>query len=153
MLTRWTNWGPYTYDRELERSLAEFDSLRREMNRLFEGDRRQRGGLAGWPRIELFDEGNQLVVRAEVPGLSEEDLKISVDQGVLTIAGERHVAPPEGYSAHRQERGSYRFSRSFTLPRKVDAEKTTAKLAHGVLSLTLPKAAEEQPRQIPVSAK
>ena len=153
MLTRWSNWGLYDFDREFERTLADFDALRREMNRLFDGTYQQNGARSvGWPRIALFDEGAQLAVRAELPGMSEKDVQLSIDQGVLTLRGERNAQAPEGYAVHRQERGHYRFARSFTLPCKVDVEKTKAELKNGVLTVTLPKAPEEQPRQIAVSA-
>ena len=153
MLSRWSNWGLYDFDREFERTLADFDAVRREMNRLFDGSyQSSRGHSVGWPRIALFDEGAKLVVRAELPGMNDKDVKLSIDQGVLTLRGERSTQVPEGYSVHRQERGHYRFARSFTLPCKVDVEKTKAALENGVLTVTLPKAPEEQPRQIAVSA-
>lgn len=154
MLTRWSNWGLYDFDRDFERTLADFDALRREMNRLFDGSSRTLGAerSVGWPRIALFDQGTSLVVRAELPGMNEKDVNLSIDQGVLTLRGERSAQAPEGYSVHRQERGHYRFARSFTLPCKVDVEKTKAALENGVLTVTLPKAPEEQPRRIAVSA-
>jgi HSP20 family protein len=157
MLTRWRNWGLFDFDRDHERTLADFDLLRREMNRLFEGypstGRPRSSSSASWPRIALFDKGAHLLVRAEVPGMSEKDVQVTVDQGVLTLRGDRTVQPPEGYSAHRQERSNYRFARSFSLPCKVDLEKTKAELKNGVLTLTLPKAPEEQPRQIAVNVQ
>jgi HSP20 family protein len=141
---------------DLERRLAEFDALRREMNRYFDAEPRRRGGFAAtatWPRIGLYDRGNDLLVRAELPGVADEDLEINLDQGVLTLKGERKLEVPEGYSVHRQERRNVSFSRSFSLPCKVDPEKTEAHLKSGVLNLVLPKAAEDQPRKITVSAK
>ena len=154
MLIRWNDWGLG----DLDRTLAEFDALRREMNRVFEGDPRLRTqtrtpNAAGWPRVGLYDQGSQLLVRAELPGVSEDDIQLTVDHGVLSLKGLRKTALPEGYSVHRQERSDYQFARSFTLPCKVDVEKTTAHMKHGLLTVTLPKAAEEQPRQIAVSVK
>ena len=70
----------------------------------------------------------------------------------MTIKGERQDSAPEGYSVHRKERGAFRFTRSFALPAKVDVEKVQAVLKHGVLTVTLPKAKEAQPRQISVKA-
>src|SRR5262245_33986542 len=152
MLSRWSNWGLYDFDRQFERTLADFDAVRREMNRLFDGRQSRAGRSVGWPRIALFDQGAHLLVRAELPGMKEKDVNISIDQGVLTLRGERSAQALEGYSVHRQERGHYRFGRSFTLPCKVDVEKTKAALENGVLTVTLPKAPEEQPRQIAVRA-
>jgi HSP20 family protein len=71
---------------------------------------------------------------------------------VLTLSGARKTAVPEGHSAHRQERPSFEFSRSYALPAKVDADKTHATLKNGVLTITLEKAPEVKPRQITVRA-
>lgn len=156
MLTRWNNWG----FGDVDRTLADFDVLRREMNRLFEAgafDERQgrvsRAGAARFPRVSLFDRGAELIVRAEVPGMADADLDVTVEQGLVTLRGERKVEAPEGFAAHRQERGNMKFARSFTLPCRVDTEKATASLDDGVLTLALPKAAEAQPRQITIKTK
>jgi HSP20 family protein len=103
--------------------------------------------------VGLFDTGSELMVRAELPGVKDEDLDITLDQGLLTLRGERKVDVPEGYAVHRQERGNLKFARSFTLPCKVDAERTTANLGNGVLTMVMPKAPEDQPRQIAISTK
>jgi HSP20 family protein len=108
-------------------------------------------GDAG-PRLNLFDAGAAFVLTADVPGLSENDLAIDVTQDVFTLRGERRVDAPEGYAAHRRERGHYRFSRSFSLPARVDLERATATVKDGTLRVELPKAAEARPRQIAVRA-
>lgn len=148
---------------DVDRTFAAMDELRRRMDWLFEDHEpparaqlrsefeREARQVTG-PRIHLFDTGKALVVKADLPGLSEKDVQISLNQDVLTLSGERRAEAPEGYTVHRKERGSARFSRSFTLPSKVDPEKTTAVLKNGVLTLTLNKAVEAQPRQITVSA-
>ena len=158
MLTRWSELGLGGLDREL----SALNDLRNQMDRLFldfergwspgREPRVQSGWTSGtaWPRIALYDSGSELQLRAEVPGLSEKDLDISVEQSSLTIRGERRTEVPEGYSVHRQERGNRSFARSFALPCRIDAEKATANLKNGVLEMTLPKVAEEQPRQIQV---
>lgn len=102
--------------------------------------------------MSLYDAGTELRLLAEVPGVSEKDLNVSVEKSSLSIRGERKVEVPEGYSVHRQERGTLSFARSFALPCRIDAEKTTANLRNGVLEMKLPKVAEEQPRQIQVRA-
>jgi HSP20 family protein len=158
MLTRWNELGFGGLDREL----SALDDLRNQMDRLFldfergwgtgREPRTQRNWAAGtaWPHIALYDSGSELRLRAEVPGLSEKDLDVSVEQSSLTIRGERTIEVPEGYSVHRQERGNRSFARSFTLPCRIDAERATANLKNGILEMTLPKVAEEQPRQIQV---
>jgi HSP20 family protein len=151
MLLHWNDFGLGDWDR----AALELDTLRREMDRVFNDFGRapttHRGGARGWPRIELADIGSSLVLRAEVPGVAEQDLKIQIDQATLTLQGVRRADAPQGEDVHRRERTPYEFTRSFTLPVKVDAEQAKASLKHGVLTLTLPKAAELQPRQIKVT--
>jgi HSP20 family protein len=158
MLTRWNDirFGG------LERELSALNDLRNQMDRLFldfergwgvpRDPRRAQSWTAGssWPRIGLHDAGTELRLRAEVPGVSAKHLDISVEQSSLTVRGERKAEAPEGYSVHRQERGNYAFARSFTLPCRIDADKAAASLKNGILELTLPKVAEEQPKQIQV---
>jgi HSP20 family protein len=110
-----------------------------------------RSWYRGTPRVTLSEGEHELVVRAEVPGVAGKDLEISLEKDVLTIRGERRQETPEGHRVHRRERGSLRFSHSFTLPARVDAGKASARLANGVLTLTLPRASEDMPRQIPVA--
>lgn len=125
--------------------------LRRELDRLF-GEFERTTAQASGSAVAFEDKGESFVFRADVPGLAEADLQINVSGNTLTLRGERKVDVPEGYSAHRRERSAYRFDKSYELPARVDSEKATATLKHGVLTLTLPKAAEAQPRQIAVKA-
>jgi HSP20 family protein len=142
-----TPWG------EFERSFTGLDDLRRRMDRLFDDyDTSATQPAMVWPRVNFRDAGNALVLTAEVPGLSDKDVKLTLGHDVLAVEGERRVDPPAGYSAHRRERAPVRFARSFALPCRVDAEKTTAAVKDGVLTVTLPKAPEAQPRQITVKA-
>jgi HSP20 family protein len=125
--------------------------LSRELERLFGEFERTASPQSSMLGFE--DDGTNFVLRADVPGLAENDLQISVAGNTVTLRGERKVdEAPEGYSAHRRERSTVRFARSFDLPARVDADKVTATLKHGVLTLTLPKVAEAQPRQISVKA-
>lgn len=149
MLTRW-------YD--IDREIASLGELHRRMDRLFDdtGFGRPlhsafvRG--AAWPRANLYDTGQSLVALIQVPGLSESALSLEVHGEVLSISGERKVEAPEGYRAHRVERGSRKFTRTFGLPCAVDPEKTTATLKDGLLTVTMDKHPESQPRQISVTA-
>lgn len=137
---------------EFDRNFPVFNELRRRMDALwseYEDDTTFAGGGFG-PAITFTDEGEALFVRALVPGLSEKDVQVTLNQDVLTLSGERKVTAPEGYRPHRQERAPFQFSRSFALPTRVDAEKVTATVKHGVLMVHLPKAREAQPRQITV---
>jgi HSP20 family protein len=158
MLTRWNDIGFGGLNREL----LSLNDLRTRMDRLFldfergwgtghDPEARQAIAMgSAWPRIVLYDAGSELRLRAELPGMSESDLDITVEQSSLTVRGARETQVPEGYSVHRQERGNRSFARSFSLPCRIDAEKTRANLKNGILDMTLPKVPEERPRQIRV---
>ncbi len=153
MLTRWNDWGLSGVDR----SLSAFNELRREMDRIFESYDRDTGyGEYTRPvfgrafRVSLSDNGHALQLRAELPGFTQKDLNITIEQGSLTIRGERKTEAPEGYAAHRQERGAMQFARSFTLPSMIDTGKVEAVLKNGILELNMPKAKEARPREIQV---
>lgn len=156
MLSIWNPYNDWGFG-NIRRTLSAMDELRREMSSLLvEPSRRYESNFAEnwqtWPNTCLRDEGEAFVVRAEVPGLSEKDIDVTVTGDTLSLHGERKADVPEGYTAHRKERSNFTFSRSFVLPTKVDAEKASATVKNGVLELTLPKAAEAQPRKIAVKA-
>ena len=135
-----------------------FAQLRRQMAQLledFDGDWPSQsifGWGKTWPRINLADASDKIVITAEIPGLSDKDVKVSIEQDVLSIAGERRVEIPKGYSMHRQERGDFKFVRSIAMPCKVEAEKASATVRNGVLTVALPKVPEAQPKRIEVRA-
>ena len=143
MLTRLTDFGD---------SFGLFDELRRQMDSVWD-DWGARAPAGVTIPLHLFDKGAELVVQVDVPGTTEKDFTLTLHENVLTIAGERKLAAPEGYVARRQERAPYKFSRSVALPVKVDAEKTTAVVKDGVLTVTLAKAPEARPRQIAIKAQ
>lgn len=146
---------------DFDREFAALDDFRRRMERLFQGTDTGQWGFGeragfmtqAWPRTNLYDAGNDVVVMAEVPGMGQKDIQIHVTQDVLTLSGERTTEPPEGYAVYRKERGQVQFSRSLALPCKVDVEKTSATMKNGLLTVTLAKAAEAKPRQISVKAQ
>jgi HSP20 family protein len=151
MLTRFSDfndWPSFGFA-DFGRTASPHAQLRRELDRLF-GELER--GPSPTSAISFDDDGTNFVLRADVPGLTEKDFEISVANNTVTLKGERKVQVPEGYSQHRRERADVRFAKSFQLPARVDAEKVTATLKHGVLTLTLPRAAEAQPRQISVKA-
>ena len=127
-------------------------SLRRELDRLF-GDLERAPSFAApsAPGVTFADTGEALTLRAELPGLSEKDIDISVTANALTVKAARKVDAPEGYAVHRRERQSFSFTQSYELPTRVDPEKVQASLKQGVLTLTLLKAAETQPKRVAVS--
>jgi HSP20 family protein len=151
MLTRFSDfndWPSFGFA-DFGRPYGAHAQLRRELERLFNDV--EPNATAG-TMLGFNDDGSNFVLHADVPGLTEGDLEISVAGNTVTLRGERKVEVPEGYSTHRRERSAVKFAKSYQLPTRVDADKVTATLKHGVLTLTLPKAAEAQPRQISVKA-
>jgi HSP20 family protein len=138
------------YWNDFDYTLALFDDFRRRMDHLY-GSYEPRAE-AQQPWMTLRDDGKDLTVLAHVPGVAQDDLKVTLHNDTLTISGERKSDVPEGYKLHRRERTPLQFTRSFTLPAKIDPEKTQAELKDGVLKLTLSRAAEAQPRMIAVKA-
>lgn len=111
----------------------------------------QMRSVSAGPRFAAHDGEAMLVLRAEVPGLSNQDIQISCEKGTLTISGERKMEAPDGYQVRTRERMPFRFSRSFNLSPDVDVEKADAKIQDGVLTLVIPRRPEAQPRQIPIN--
>jgi HSP20 family protein len=103
--------------------------------------------------MDLVEEDEHYVLRADIPGVSEDAVNIEVDGGVLTISGERrseHEERKEGY--HRIERATGRFSRSLTLPDGIDPERIEASFDNGVLEVSIPKPEQSKPRRVQVRA-
>ncbi len=102
------------------------------------------------PSANLYDQGENLEMTLEVPGMGKDDLTIKIQGNYLEVSGKREADAPEGYSAHRVERGTSSFTRSFTLPAEVDSGKVEARLNNGLLVLVLPKAEAAKPKQITI---
>lgn len=153
MLARFSDWNgfPRFAFPEVSRGFP-FDELRREVDRLFFDFESGAADQGGAPVLSVEDKGGSLLLRAELPGIAEKDLELTVTGTSLTLKGERKVEAPAGYTTHRSERSTFRFARTFELGTKVDPEKAQASLTHGVLTVTLPKAADAQPKQIQVKA-
>src|SRR3954452_11073082 len=137
--------------------LREFSTLQNEMNRLFNtvfDTPAANGGstLRRWmPAMDLVETADHFVLRADLPGLSEEDVSIELEDRVLTISGERkaeHELSKEGY--HRVERAFGTFSRALTLPEGVDAEAVAATFDRGVLEVRIHKPEERKPRKVTI---
>jgi HSP20 family protein len=110
--------------------------------------------MAWLPSLEMYEKEDKVVVRAEIPGMKQEEIDISVEDSTLTIKGERKAeseVKDEDY--YRCELSYGRFSRSIALPSKVQAEKVAASYDDGILEITLPKAPEAKPKKIAVKAK
>ena len=130
-------------------AFARLSDLQDEIDRLFEAS----SAFSGWtPAIELVENNDSIVVRAELPGMKKDDLEISLHEGILTIAGERkNETKVEEGGVYRSERFFGRFQRSIALPKTVATEKVKAEYKDGVLAVSLPKTEEAKPKQINVS--
>lgn len=106
------------------------------------------------PRVDISETDKEFVIKAEIPEVNKEDVKVTVDNGVLTIRGERKQEKEEkNKKFHRVERFFGSFARSFTLPENVDDAKIEASFKDGVLNLLIPKLAEARPKGIDVKIK
>lgn len=136
----------------------EMRSLQDEVNRLFTSSF-SRGGdndlmRGAWsPQVDIFENQNEIVLEAELPGMKPEDVEINIENNVLTLHGERKFEKKaEGDNFHRVERSYGGFTRSFTLPSTVSSENANAEFENGVLRLTLAKREEAKPRRIEIKA-
>ena len=143
-----------TYD-----PFRELRSLQDEVNRVFSSSfgrgSNESGMMRGaWnPSVDIFENKDQIVLEAELPGLKPEDVNISIENNVLTIHGERKFEKKdEGDNFHRVERSYGSFTRSFTLPPTVSSENVDASFDNGILRLALAKREEAKPRRIEIKA-
>jgi len=133
------NWGLPNVRDEIDRMFNDF-ALSDE-----EGDK-------FWaPAVDIAEESDKLVITAEIPGVEKNDVRISLHDNVLTIEGEKsHAVEEKQDKFYRCERSYGKFSRSFTLPSKVDAGKIDASFKDGILTVALPKVEEAKPHQITI---
>jgi HSP20 family protein len=153
--------------RSEERSLARrsgdpFSYLRNQINRVFDdfwGDswlepRREMGGAGFWPQVDVTETDKEIKVCAEIPGAESKDIDVSVEEGMLTIKGEKKYEREENEKGqYRMERNYGAFERTIALPAEVDEAKAKAEFKKGVLRLTLPKrpGAPSRRKKIPVT--
>jgi HSP20 family protein len=136
----------------------EMDSFHDRMNRFFgEGffpseKMVSEWNLADWkPAVDVYEEDNAIVIKAELPGIDKKDIEVELNDGVLTLKGERNYeneVKEDNY--YRKERAYGKFHRAFTLPEGLDPEKVEAAFKDGVLKVTVPKPEEKQSRKISV---
>jgi HSP20 family protein len=140
--------------------VAELNTIQNEMNRLFNtfSDQpsqtgRGNGTTRRWlPAMDLVETGDHYVLRADLPGLADEDVTIQLEDNVLTISGERkaeHEEKHEGY--YRLERAFGSFSRSLTLPDGVDPDSVQAHFDRGVLAIRIPKPEQKKPKTVQIT--
>ena len=144
-----TRWDPF----------RELDELQNRLSSLFgraplrrNGDKDEAITVAEWaPLVDIVEDDNEYLIKAELPEVKKEDVKVTVQDNVLTISGERQYEKEEkGKKYHRVERAYGSFARSFTLPEDADGEKVAAEFKNGVLKVHLPKSEKAKPKSIEV---
>ena len=152
-LTRWQK-------PQLGSPFRQLSTLRDEIDRLFESPLSSLTELSqpfsgGWaPAVDLYEDRDSFVFKMELPGMSKDQIDISLHEGVLSISGERkEEQKQEDAETYRSERYFGRFQRSVSLPTRVDADKVNASYKDGILTVTLPKSEEAKAKQIAISSK
>lgn len=142
------------------RPIQDLFSIHNEMGRLFDNwykpaRYRAEGESLDWmPVVDILEADERVEIRAEIPGLSEKDVRVSVTDDVLTLKGEKtQETEDKDQKYHRVERSYGRFQRSFTLPANLDPEAIKAKFAHGVLTVSIPKVKEVEPKEIQINVE
>jgi HSP20 family protein len=141
-----TKWSPF---RELEDIQDRLSSL---FGRTRMGDLRETMTVSEWtPLVDITEDDKEYLIKAELPDVKKEDVKVTVENGVVTVTGERKFEKEEkGKKYHRIERAYGSFMRSFTLPEGAAGDKISAEFKDGVLKVHLPKSAEAKPKPIDV---
>jgi HSP20 family protein len=143
-----TRWDPF----------QELENMHRRLSTLIDGDSaRRRNGkesmtVAEWaPVVDITEDDKTYIIKAELPEVKKEDVQVRVENGVLTITGERKAEKEEkGKKYHRIERSYGAFARSFTLPDNVDADRVSAAFKDGMLTVSVTKSEKTQPKHIEV---
>jgi HSP20 family protein len=145
-----TRWRPF----------RDMMTVQDEMNRLFDDFfgrpvmRRDWAEAAWCPCVDVSETKDSVVINTEIPGMSKDDVKVSIQDNVLTLSGEKKQEKEEkDANYHRMERSYGSFSRSFTLPTSVKADKVKATYKDGILRIALPKSEEVKPKQIPIAVE
>jgi HSP20 family protein len=134
-------------------------NLRDEIDRFFQAPPAWNEGsqpfMSGWsPALDVYEDKDNVVVKAELPGMKKEEIDISLQDGVLTLSGERKSEKKnDDGDIHRSERFVGRFQRTLTLHAQVEADKVKATYQDGILTVTLPKAEAAKPKQIQVKTR
>ena len=137
-----------------------FQELENMLDRYSRGDNRElrktgdsEFSFADWaPSVDIDESDERYLIRADLPGVDKKDIEVNLDNGVLSIRGEKHVESETGKGSkrHRTERFHGTFARSFTLPVSVKADKVDASYKDGVLKLVIPKAEDAKPKAIDI---
>ena len=142
------------------RPIQDLFSIHNDINRFFDqwyrpARYRAEGESLDWmPVIDILEAAEHVEIRAEMPGLSEQEVQVAVTDDVLTLKGEKtQESEDKDQKYHRVERSYGRFQRSFTLPANLNPEDIKAKFAHGVLTVSIPKVKEVEPKEVQISVE
>lgn len=149
-MTLLTQWNTLRGVQELQNRV--FNALQSSSSSRCEGGACEANAVAEWtPVVDIVEDEKEFLIKAELPEVLKEDVKVTVEKGKLTLSGERKFEKEEtGKKYHRVERSYGSFSRRFTLPENVDADKVEAEFKDGVLRIHLTKIEKPQPRQVEV---
>lgn len=136
-------------------TLEQLDRMRRQMEHLFSGEPESGARLLGagvFPQINVTEDADKFYLRAELPGVTSEDIEIQATAKNLSLTGERKIeAENEGVRYHRREREAGKFSRIIALPSQIDPDRIEAKIQDGILTVYVPKAEAVKPRKIAIN--
>jgi len=104
-----------------------------------------------YPAVNLFQEGDNVILTAEIPGLKKEDIKLEIKDDLIRVSGRREVKYPEKASVHRLERRNINFDRTLKLPNTVEAGRVKAEYLNGILKVILPRAESDKPKTIEIN--
>lgn len=134
-----------------------YEKMRRDMNQILHHIDQEPNtpfGAPVFPPLNIFEDADKILVRAEIAGVPSDNINISVEGETLTISGEKMNPPTDDtISYHRREIETGKFSRAVTLPTKITIEKISAQLRDGILTIALPKAEEAKPKKIAINVK
>ncbi|MDE3017973.1 MAG: Hsp20/alpha crystallin family protein [Nitrospirota bacterium] len=153
-----TRWDPFRETRVWD-PFKELEDMQRRLSTMFgrapvrkDGDKQEAMTVAEWaPLVDISEDEKEYLIKAELPEIKKEEVKVTVQDDVLTIAGERKYEKEEkGKKFHRIERAYGSFERSFTLPEDADAAKVVADFKDGILKIHLPKSEKAKPKSVEV---
>jgi HSP20 family protein len=133
----------------------EFDNMRRQFDRLanlFSAPHQRSVSAGVFPQLNVSEDAHKFYLRAELPGVKNDELEIQATGKTISIAGERKISEEDSNARyHRREREAGKFSRVMAMPSDIDADRIEAKLENGILTVMIPKAETAKPRQIKIN--
>lgn len=128
--------------------LDDLFELNREMNRIFNGTGYR--GYGAWPETNMYEDTESYVLVSKVPGMSREDIEVSIQDNTLSISGSRKKDQQENMKMHLNERFQGDFQRNFLLNERIDTDRIKAETENGLLIIRLPKSPESKPKKIEI---